>query len=128
MIGKKILHYNIVKKLGEGGMGVVYLAEDTRLDRQVAIKFLPGHIATDTEARQRFEIEAKAAASLNHPNIANDPRYRTCRRRCVYFVMEYIDGQADAKCMRLPDWNGCPDRTAGTDIAIQIAKGLQAAR
>ncbi|MCB0264306.1 MAG: protein kinase [Calditrichaeota bacterium] len=127
MIGKKILHYNIVKKLGEGGMGVVYLAEDTRLDRQVAIKFLPGHIATDTEARQRFEIEAKAAASLNHPNIATIHAIEHSEDH-VFIVMEYITGK---ELQQLAETSGT-DATAlpidnAIDIAIQIAKGLQAA-
>jgi len=62
MIGKTILHYNILKKLGEGGMGVVYLGKDTKLERQVAIKFLPSHFASNSDERKRFEIEAKAAA------------------------------------------------------------------
>jgi serine/threonine protein kinase len=70
MIGKTILHYRILEKLGEGGMGVVYKAEDTKLKREVAIKFLPHYIAANEEERQRFEIEAQAAASLNHPNIS----------------------------------------------------------
>ena len=70
MIGKQILHYKILEKLGEGGMGVVYLADDSKLKRQVAIKFLPHHISSNEEDRKRFEIEAQAAASLNHPNIA----------------------------------------------------------
>ncbi len=70
MIEKTILHYKILEKLGEGGMGVVYLAEDTKLKRQVAIKFLPRHIASNSDERKRFEIEAQAAAALNHENIA----------------------------------------------------------
>jgi serine/threonine protein kinase len=70
MIGETILHYKILEKIGEGGMGVVYLAEDTKLKRQVAVKFLPHHISTNEEEKKRFEIEAQAAASLNHPNIA----------------------------------------------------------
>ena len=65
MIGKTILHYKIVEKLGEGGMGVVYLAEDTKLKRKVAIKFLPPHLHLNKEAEKRFMSEAKAASSLN---------------------------------------------------------------
>jgi serine/threonine protein kinase len=70
MIGKSISHYKILDKLGEGGMGVVYKAEDTELEREIAIKFLPHHIAANADERARFKVEAKAAASLNHPNIA----------------------------------------------------------
>ena len=69
MIGRTISHYNILEKLGEGGMGVVYKAEDTKLKREVAIKFLPRHISSNKEERLRFETEAQAAASLNHPGI-----------------------------------------------------------
>ena len=70
MIGKTVLHYKIIEKLGEGGMGVVYLAEDTKLERKVAIKFLPSHISSNSDERKRFEIEAQADAALNHENIA----------------------------------------------------------
>jgi serine/threonine protein kinase len=91
MIGKKISHYHILEKLGEGGMGVVYLAEDTRLDRKVAIKFLPSHIAGNSEERKRFEIEAKAAASLNHPNIATIHAIEEADDEMLT-VMENIEG------------------------------------
>ena len=97
MIGKTILHYKILEKLGEGGMGVVYKAADTKLDRIVAIKFLPHHITADSDERERFIIEAKAAASLNHPNIATihyieeveDPG----TGHETFIVMEYIQGK-----------------------------------
>ena len=92
MIGRTILHYNIQKKLGEGGMGIVYLAEDTKLKRKVAIKFLPHSISFNNEEKQRFEIEAQAAASLNHPSIAliysiEEPGEE------IFIVMEYIEGK-----------------------------------
>jgi len=69
MVGKTISHYKIIEKIGEGGMGVVYLAEDTELDRKVTLKFLPPHYTTDPEIRARFKREAKAAAALHHLNI-----------------------------------------------------------
>ncbi len=70
MIGNTLSHYKIISKLGQGGMGEVYLAEDSRLDRKVALKILPQHLSERAELRERFEREAKLLASLNHPNIA----------------------------------------------------------
>ena len=69
MIGKTISHYKILSKLGSGGMGEVYMGEDTKLDRKVALKFLPAHLTKDQEATERFEREAKAIAPLSYPNI-----------------------------------------------------------
>ncbi|HSR17290.1 MAG TPA: protein kinase, partial [Ignavibacteriaceae bacterium] len=91
MIGKTILHYRILEKLGEGGMGVVYKAEDTKLKREVAIKFLPHYISGNEEERKRFEIEAQAAASLNHPNISTIYSIEDSGSE-VFIVMEFIDG------------------------------------
>ena len=92
MIGKHILHYKILEKLGAGGMGVVYLVEDTKLEREVAIKFLPCQIVASDEERERFKIEAQAAAALNHPNIATIHAIEEHADE-MFIVMEYIEGR-----------------------------------
>ncbi|MEJ2535656.1 MAG: protein kinase [Calditrichia bacterium] len=125
MTGKTILHYKILEELGRGGMGVVFLAEDTRLDRKVAIKFLPPQIAGNTEERKRFEIEAKAAAALNHPNIATIYAIEEADDE-MFIVMEYIDGQELKNIVRAYHDTPIPIKDI-INYAIQIAEGLQAA-
>jgi serine/threonine protein kinase/Flp pilus assembly protein TadD len=122
MIGKTILHYKILEKLGEGGMGVVYLAEDTKLKREVAIKFLPQYITADQEQKKRFELEAQAAASLNHPNITTIYAIEESDSE-VFIVMEYIDGiELKDKIKSEPI-----SIEEAVKIVIQIAEGLGAA-
>jgi serine/threonine protein kinase len=96
MIGQTISHYKILEKLGEGGMGVVYKAQDTKLDRPVAIKFLPARTVLTEEDRDRFEREAKLAASLSHPNIATVYEFGEAEGQ-AFLAMEYIEGQTLTK-------------------------------
>ncbi len=123
MINQTISSFKILKKLGEGGMGIVYKAEDTKLERPVAIKFLPREIAAQDDVKKRFKIEAKAAAALNHPNIATIHQIEETDEK-MFIVMEYVDGQELRQLVRT---QGTIQIDDAINYAIQIAEGLQAA-
>ena len=114
--------YRIVSKIGEGGMGEVYLAEDAKLGRRVALKILPAKVASDTDRMLRFEHEAKSASALNHPNIITIYEIND-EDGALFIAMEYVEGQTLAKKIKNKDF----DLRKTLDIAIQIAAALAAA-
>ncbi len=123
MIGKTISHYKIIEKLGEGGMGVLYKAVDTRLNRNVALKFLPPHLQEDEDSRKRFIQEAKAASSLEHPNICSIYEIDDTPDGQTFIVMPCYEGQTLRE--RLEAGPLEPDQAI--DIACQVASGLAGA-
>src|SRR4249920_2563645 len=94
MIGKTIAQYQITAKLGAGGMGEVFLAEDTRLERKAAIKFLPAEFAADPDRRQRFLREARAASALNHPHVCVVYDVGETEDGRPFIAMEFVDGES----------------------------------
>lgn len=120
MIGQTISHYKILEKLGEGGMGVVYKALDTKLEREVALKFLPAHLAASEGDKARFIQEARAASALNHPNVCTIHDIQEHDGQ-MFIVLEFVDGQT------LREKKNSINFKQAIDIGIQIADGLAAA-
>ena len=125
MIGKTILHYKVLEKLGEGGMGIVYLAEDSKLKRKVAIKFLPRQFARSESEKQRFEIEAQAAASLNHPNITTIYSIDKFDDE-LFFAMEFVEGKELKSLIETTDQDSSSAEKI-LEYSIQIGEALEAA-
>jgi serine/threonine protein kinase len=120
MIGQTISHYHILEKLGEGGMGVVYKAQDAKLNRTVALKFLPQHLSASEQDKARFIQEAQAAAALNHPNICTIHGIEEHDGQ-TFIVMEFIEGQT------LRDKGANVPLKQTIEIGIQLAEGLAVA-
>jgi len=123
MIGQTVSHYQIEEQLGQGGMGIVYRAVDTKLKRHVALKFLPPQLSTDEKAKARFIQEAQAASSLDHPNICTIHQIGETDDGRLYIAMSYYDGQT---LKYLQKDEAFPQEKC-VSIASQIAEGLERA-
>ena len=115
--GQKLSHYRLVEKIGEGGMGVVWSAEDTVLQRTVAIKVLPDEFSADPGRLARFEQEARAAAALNHPHIASIHGLEQSDA-LRFLVLEYVPGQTLAERLRRTKQGGSHEGAAGYHGAV----------
>lgn len=124
MIGQTIAHYKILEKLGEGGMGIVYKAHDTKLDRIVALKFLPQYLSSDSNEKERFYHEARTAASLTHQNVAVIYEIGEHEKN-IFLVMEYVEGKTLKKLIEQESDSLRLQKVL--EIAIQICEGLSAA-
>jgi serine/threonine protein kinase len=122
MIHRTVGHYEVLEQLGAGGMGVVYLARDSRLNRKVALKLLPPELSATPEARQRFTREAQSASALNSPNIVTIYEIGS-DEETDFIAMEYIQGETLAEVMR----RGTADPETSLAYALQIASALAAA-
>src|SRR3989304_6495128 len=114
MIGTTISHYRIIEKLGEGGMGIVYKAHDTTLDRVVALKFLPHYLTSDAAEKEPFYHEARAASALSHSNITTIYEIKEFENQ-LYLAMEYIEGKTLKKLIE----EEAPSAKDVLDITIQ---------
>src|SRR5215813_9830 len=123
MIGKTVGHYCITAKLGAGGMGEVFLAEDTRLERKAAIKFLPAEMAADPERRQRFLTEARAASALNHPHVCIVYDVGETEDGLPFIAMEFVGGQSPAAVAKQQSL----EISFVVEIMAQVADALDAA-
>src|SRR5512140_2220683 len=120
MVGQTVSHYRILEHLGGGGMGVVYKAQDLKLDRPVALKFLPPDLTRDPEAKERFVHEAKAASALQHNNICTVHDIDESTDGQLFIVMDYYEGETLKKRIE----RGPLSIRDAIDIAIQLAQGL----
>src|SRR4030095_5011426 len=124
LFGQQIGHYRVTSEIGRGGMGVVYMAQDLGLGRPVALKLLPAHVTSDPERLRRFELEARAASALNHPNVCVIHEIGRTDDDRPFIAMEYIDGMTlrqhlSTKRMKIGE---------ALDVAVQVAKALVAAQ